>query len=206
MAAKPGGRFMIRMLMRGTALVALVTLPFSAAANAQIAVSANDNKIALIDGVEHGAGQSAPGHGHDPRHRRVAAKSSRRAAGAEQRGRRSAKRRGIEGGVLRAGDVGHEGRSGRPEEDGAGRQAFGDRPEGQSAGRERKPCRPVLALPASRSVRPARSRSPPTAMKARCRCSRSAARHSPRPARSTSATRMQVQATSRSCPTASPLS
>jgi len=43
---------MIRMLMRGTALAALVTLPFFAAtANAQIAVSANDNKIALIDGV-----------------------------------------------------------------------------------------------------------------------------------------------------------
>src|ERR1044072_8972246 len=42
---------MIRMLMRGTALVALVTLPFFATANAQIAVSANDNKIALIDGV-----------------------------------------------------------------------------------------------------------------------------------------------------------
>src|ERR1044072_8097762 len=51
MAAKPGGRFMIRMLMRGTALAALVTLPFFAPANAQIAVSANDNKIALIDGV-----------------------------------------------------------------------------------------------------------------------------------------------------------
>ena len=43
---------MIRMLMRGTALAALVTLPFFAAtANAQIAVSANDNKISLIDGV-----------------------------------------------------------------------------------------------------------------------------------------------------------
>src|SRR5258708_2731090 len=42
---------MIRMLMRGTALAALVTLPFlSSAANAQIAVSANDNKIALVDG------------------------------------------------------------------------------------------------------------------------------------------------------------
>src|SRR6188508_115874 len=43
--------FMIRMLMRGTALAAL-TLPFFAAtASAQIAVSANDNKIALVDGV-----------------------------------------------------------------------------------------------------------------------------------------------------------
>lgn len=41
---------MIRMLMRGTALAAL-TLPFLTAANAQIAVSANDNKIALVDGV-----------------------------------------------------------------------------------------------------------------------------------------------------------
>ncbi len=42
---------MIRMLMRGTALAAL-TLPLLAvAANAQIAVSANDNKIALVDGV-----------------------------------------------------------------------------------------------------------------------------------------------------------
>ena len=38
---------MIRMLMRGTALAAL-TLPFFAAtANAQIAVSANDNKIGV---------------------------------------------------------------------------------------------------------------------------------------------------------------
>ena len=43
---------MIRMLMRGTALVAL-TLPFfAAAANAQIAVSANDNKVVLVDGVQ----------------------------------------------------------------------------------------------------------------------------------------------------------
>jgi DNA-binding beta-propeller fold protein YncE len=42
---------MIRMLMRGTALAALVTLPCLGAAQAQIAVSANDNKIALVDGV-----------------------------------------------------------------------------------------------------------------------------------------------------------
>jgi DNA-binding beta-propeller fold protein YncE len=43
---------MIRILMRGTALFALVTLPFlGLTANAQIAVSANDNKIALVDGV-----------------------------------------------------------------------------------------------------------------------------------------------------------
>ena len=44
---------MIRILMRGTALAAaLVTLPFlGVTANAQIAVSANDNKIALVDGV-----------------------------------------------------------------------------------------------------------------------------------------------------------
>ena len=42
---------MIRKFTRGTALVAL-TLPFFAAtANAQIAVSANDNKIALVNGV-----------------------------------------------------------------------------------------------------------------------------------------------------------
>jgi len=42
---------MISTLLRGTALVAL-TLPFlGLAANAQIAVSANDNKIALVDGA-----------------------------------------------------------------------------------------------------------------------------------------------------------
>ena len=43
---------MIRNLMRGTALGFALTLPlFSSAAIAQIAVSANDNKIALVDGV-----------------------------------------------------------------------------------------------------------------------------------------------------------
>jgi DNA-binding beta-propeller fold protein YncE len=41
---------MIRMLMRGAALAALATLSCFTA-NAQIAVSANDNKIALVDGV-----------------------------------------------------------------------------------------------------------------------------------------------------------
>ena len=96
---------MIRMLMRGTALAALVTLPFFATANAQIAVSANDNKIALIDGVNTVPANPPPDTVDHPRYRRVAAESSRRAAGAEQRCRRSAKRRGIEGRVLRAGDV-----------------------------------------------------------------------------------------------------
>jgi DNA-binding beta-propeller fold protein YncE len=44
--------FMIRMLMRGTALAAALTaLNLGTAANAQIAVSANDNKIALVDGA-----------------------------------------------------------------------------------------------------------------------------------------------------------
>jgi DNA-binding beta-propeller fold protein YncE len=43
---------MIRILLRGTALAAaLATLPYLGAATAQIAVSANDNKIALVDGV-----------------------------------------------------------------------------------------------------------------------------------------------------------
>ena len=43
---------MIRNLMRGTALASALALPlFSSAATAQIAVSANDNKIALVDGV-----------------------------------------------------------------------------------------------------------------------------------------------------------
>ena len=43
---------MIRNLMRGTALGFALALPlFSSAATAQIAVSANDNKIALVDGV-----------------------------------------------------------------------------------------------------------------------------------------------------------
>jgi DNA-binding beta-propeller fold protein YncE len=46
-----GGDFMIRMLMRGTALAALLTLPVFGNANAQIAVSANDNKIALVNGA-----------------------------------------------------------------------------------------------------------------------------------------------------------
>jgi len=41
---------MIRTLMRGTALALALPL-FAASADAQIAVSANDNKIALIDGV-----------------------------------------------------------------------------------------------------------------------------------------------------------
>ena len=42
---------MIRNLMRGTALASALALPlFSSAATAQIAVSANDNKIALVDG------------------------------------------------------------------------------------------------------------------------------------------------------------
>jgi len=44
---------MIRNLMRGTALAsALVLLLFSSAATAQIAVSANDNKVILVDGVQ----------------------------------------------------------------------------------------------------------------------------------------------------------
>ena len=43
---------MIRNLTRGTALAALVTLPlFGSTAIAQIAVSANDNKIALVNGI-----------------------------------------------------------------------------------------------------------------------------------------------------------
>src|SRR6266545_3165127 len=43
---------MIRTLTRGTALAALVTLPFlGSTAIAQIAVSANDNKIALVNGI-----------------------------------------------------------------------------------------------------------------------------------------------------------
>jgi len=42
---------MIRMLMRGTALAALTLPLFAVSADAQIAVSANDNKIALVDGV-----------------------------------------------------------------------------------------------------------------------------------------------------------
>jgi len=43
---------MIRTLMRGTALSALMTLSALGAANAQIAVSANDNKVILVDGVQ----------------------------------------------------------------------------------------------------------------------------------------------------------
>src|SRR5262245_50462210 len=47
-----GGDLMIRNLMRGTALASALALPlFCSAAIAQIAVSANDNKIALVDGV-----------------------------------------------------------------------------------------------------------------------------------------------------------
>jgi DNA-binding beta-propeller fold protein YncE len=42
---------MIRILMRGTALAAFVTLPFLSPALAQIAVSANDNKITLVNGL-----------------------------------------------------------------------------------------------------------------------------------------------------------
>ncbi len=43
---------MIRDLMRGTALASALALPmFCSAATAQIAVSANDNKIALVDGA-----------------------------------------------------------------------------------------------------------------------------------------------------------
>ena len=52
---------MIRTSMRGTALAALVTLPFLGfTANAQIAVSANDNKIALVDGVNTVPANPAP--------------------------------------------------------------------------------------------------------------------------------------------------
>ena len=44
---------MIRNLMRGTALASALVLPlFSSAATAQIAVSANDNKVILVDGVQ----------------------------------------------------------------------------------------------------------------------------------------------------------
>src|SRR5262245_11669445 len=46
-----GEATMIRTLMRGTALAALVTLPFLQPATAQIAVSANDNKITLVNGL-----------------------------------------------------------------------------------------------------------------------------------------------------------
>ncbi len=43
---------MIREFMRGTALASALALPFlCSGANAQIAVSANDNKIALVDGA-----------------------------------------------------------------------------------------------------------------------------------------------------------
>src|SRR6185436_21000350 len=42
---------MIRILLRGTALVALTLLFLTPTASAQIAVSANDNKIALVDGA-----------------------------------------------------------------------------------------------------------------------------------------------------------
>ncbi len=42
---------MIRLFARGAALIALAALPLSSMAIAQIAVSANDNKIALVDGA-----------------------------------------------------------------------------------------------------------------------------------------------------------
>ena len=109
---------MIRNLMRGTALASALALPlFSSAATAQIAVSANDNKIALVDGQNTVPANPPPDTvtvldiGVSP------PKVLGEAAGAEQRGRRAAKRRGLEGRKLRDRDLGHEGRSRGPEED-----------------------------------------------------------------------------------------
>jgi hypothetical protein len=53
---------MIRDFMRGTALAsALIALPFlCSSASAQLAVSANDNKIALVNGVNIVPANSTP--------------------------------------------------------------------------------------------------------------------------------------------------
>lgn len=51
---------MIRMFARGAALVAFAALPLGSVATAQIAVSANDNKIALVDGVNTVPANPAP--------------------------------------------------------------------------------------------------------------------------------------------------
>ena len=52
---------MIRCFMRDTALASALILPFlCAGATAQIAVSANDNKIALVDGVNTVPANPAP--------------------------------------------------------------------------------------------------------------------------------------------------
>lgn len=51
---------MIRLFARGAALVAFAALPLGSMAMAQIAVSANDNKIALVDGVNTVPANPAP--------------------------------------------------------------------------------------------------------------------------------------------------
>ena len=113
------------------------TLPFFAAtANAQIAVSANDNKIALVDGVNTVPANPPPDTvtildiGVSPPKVLGEVQAPSSVVGVPQSVAVSKDE------ILRAGDVGHEGRSGRSEEDRAGRPALGDRPQGQSAGRD----------------------------------------------------------------------
>ena len=127
---------MIRMLMRGTALASALTLPFfCSAANAQIAVSANDNKIALVDGANTVPANPPPDTvtildiGVSPPKVLGEVQAPSSVVGVPQSVAVSKDE------ILRAGDLRHEGRSRRPEEDHAGRSALGDRPQGQSAGR-----------------------------------------------------------------------
>ena len=71
----------------GAFAVALAALPLlSFNATAQIAVSANDNKAVLVNGVKLGAAESGRRYRHHRQSGRLAAQGDRRAPGAEQRG------------------------------------------------------------------------------------------------------------------------
>ena len=107
------------------ALAALLSLSCSAVA--QLAVSANEGKVAGRRRRQHGAAEPAARSHHAYRSRRFAAQGGRRAQCSDQRRRAGDQRRRGAGRKLCAGDLRHQDRSGGSEEGGAQRSAFGDR-------------------------------------------------------------------------------
>jgi len=122
--------------MRGLAL-ALLTLPlFSMMAAAQIAVSANDNKAVLVNGVN-----TVPPNPADDTATIIDLNVSPPKVigefeGAQQRGRPTAKRGDNARRVDRADRLQPEARSGRSKEAHARQQGVGDRPQSQAGRRD----------------------------------------------------------------------
>ena len=83
----------LRLLQTSGLALALLTLPFlSFGAAAQIAVSANDNKAVLVNGVNTVPPKSGRRHRHHRQSGRLAAEGDRRTPSAEQRGRSTTER------------------------------------------------------------------------------------------------------------------